>query len=366
MNNLEKYLTNHREELMEKKMELDSAIEKLSNENIQIELKITDLTKNLDTTFEVFSPNSMLNDYNVSEIEKLKTIYQENQNKSKRLKSGKEKIDEELNEIDSAIRTYKTLQTDMKQLDDDNTNMLDDNEINQKELCRLAVSIPEFEIKRFEKTISQEITQILDSLLYKEKLCEKFIDMDLNRSKLELIELKEGLNTLQNKAYNFMFHVKHSSLNNNFFLVQNIKNHIKKYNISSDIVTITNVGEDIIMPSYDIENNIRIIDELINNSISHGKAKNININISVVSSLDKNEIIESTINYDLKEESNNIKNINVSISDDGCGFDSKIIDSKYSGLGIVRKRLELYMGEINIKSSNEFGTTVNYNYQYVQ
>ena len=109
--------------------------------------------------------------------------------------------------------------------------------------------------------------------------------------------------TLQNKALDFMFHVKHSVVENNFYFLQNIHNHIKKYNVASELITISGIGDDVIMPSYDIQNNLRILDEIINNSILHGRAKNINIDVSVVSSIDKNEIL-SIVNQmdDLNEK----------------------------------------------------------------
>ena len=212
--------------------------------------------------------------------------------------------------------------------------------------------------------------------------------MDVNRSKIELLEIKEGLHTLQNKALDFMFHVKHSVVENNFYFLQNIHNHIKKYNVASELITISGIGDDVIMPSYDIQNNLRILDEIINNSILHGRAKNINIDVSVVSSIDKNEILsivnqmddlnedsldkkndinEKVIDYDLKESSSNLKHINVTVSDDGCGFDiNNLNDTADLGLNIVKKRLELYLGEFKIKSSSEFGTIVSYSYNYKQ
>lgn len=402
MNKLEKYLFNHRDDLVKQKSCIYNLIDKLVNENLQIEIKITELTKNLDTTFEVFSPNSMINDYNVTEIDKLKSIYRENEVKKQSLEKKKEKVDDEILKINDAISSYENMKENLITLNDERSNIINNNEINQRELGKLTVGISELEIKRMEQKISQEIIQILDSLTYKEKLCENFIEIDINRSKLELIEIKEGLHTLHNKANDFMFHVKHTTIDNNLLLLQNIKKHIKKYNLSSEIVTVTSIGEDVIMPSYDIENNLRIIDEIIDNSISHGRAKNINIHISIISFFDKDEIItlaenikqisenidsvsdsideeskieknnidrnkEKTINYDLKDISNNSKYINIVISDDGYGFDTDNLNNdSISGLTIVRKRLELYLGELNIKSSNEFGTTVNYNYNYIQ
>ncbi len=391
MNELERYLFDQKNKLLELKNGNSYSIERLKNENIQIDLNITELTKNLDTTFEVFSPNSIMSDYNVTEIDRLKKIYHKNEIEIRTLENSQKKVDEELNEITNAIESYEELTNNiyLSNNKQKNEEVIDGN---QRELSRLAVDITETEIKRIENRLSQEITQIIDSLIYKGDLCKNILEVDINRSKIELLEIKEGLNTLQNKAIDFMFHVKHSVLDNNFYLLQNIHNHVKKYNdnVFLKIITVTGIGDDVIMPSYDIQNNLRILDEIIDNSISHGRANNITIDISVISTIDKNEILsivdqiddfnedfldkdlqkdmdKKTIDYDLKDSSSNIKHINITISDDGCGFDiNNLKDNANLGLNIVKKRLELYSGEFNIKSSSEFGTIVCYSFDYKQ
>jgi hypothetical protein len=55
MNELERYLFDQKNKLLELKNGNSYSIERLKNENIQIDLNITELTKNLDTTFEVFT-----------------------------------------------------------------------------------------------------------------------------------------------------------------------------------------------------------------------------------------------------------------------------------------------------------------------
>lgn len=401
MKELERYLFNQKNNLIEQRNSSNHTIDKLKNENVQIDLNITELTKNLDTTFEVFSPNSIMSDYNVTEIDRLKKIYHKNEVEIRTLETNQKKVDEELNEISVAIESYEKLKDEIKLSDIRNK----ETELckNQRELINLSIDISEKEIKRIENRISHEITQIIDSLINKGELCKNILEVDVNRSKIELLEIQEGLHTLQNKALSFMFHVKHFVENNNFYLLQNINNHIKKYNADSEIITVTGIGDDVIMPLYDIENNLRILDEIIDNSINHGRAKNINIDVSIISIIDKNEILsivdqmndlneniinideasienstaenmnkqkninEKVINYDLKEQSSNLKYINITVSDDGCGFDINILnDNADVGLNIVKKRLELYLGELNIKSSSEFGTKISYSYNYKQ
>lgn len=379
MNKVEEFLNNHKDELIEKQKSNNKVIDKLKNHNFQIELKITDLTKNLDTTFEVFSPNSVMNNYNVTEINKLKNLILENESKIEVHILKQKKIKEEIENINNVISSYETIQKNIEIYDSNEMNLKKEEKLQHESINKLAIDISEMEIMRVENKLSNQITYILDNLLYKEKLCEDFLDVDVNRSKLELIAIKEGLSTLQSKAIDFMFHVKHKTKKNNFMLVSNITNHIKKYDKKPSNIIITRIGTDILMPVYDIENNIRIIDELINNSIIHGRAKNINIQISITNSLEDNEIVSivdndkidleveksKKINYDLKIESSKYRHVNISISDDGVGFDkSNIIYKNNTGLSIVKKRIDLFLGNMEIKSSNELGTIVNYDFNY--
>lgn len=379
MNKVEEFLINHKDELIEKQKSNNKVIDKLKNHNFQIELKITDLTKNLDTTFEVFSPNSVMNNYNVTEINKLKNLILENESKIEVHILKQKKIKKEIENINNVISSYETIQKNIEIYDSNEMNLKKEEKLQHESINKLAIDISEMEIMRVENKLSNQITYILDNLLYKEKLCEEFLDVDVNRSKLELIAIKEGLSTLQSKAIDFMFHVKHKTKKNNFMLVSNITNHIKKYDKKPSNIIITRIGTDILMPVYDIENNIRIIDELINNSIIHGRAKNINIQISITNSLEDNEIVSivdndkidleveksKKINYDLKIESSKYRHVNISISDDGVGFDkSNIIYKNNTGLSIVKKRIDLFLGNMEIKSSNELGTIVNYDFNY--
>ena len=107
MNELESYLFNQKNNLLEQRNKSIYSIDKLKNENIQIDLNITELTKNLDTTFEVFSPNSIMSDYNVTEIDRLKKIYHKNEIDIRTLENNQKKVDEELNEISIAIESYE-------------------------------------------------------------------------------------------------------------------------------------------------------------------------------------------------------------------------------------------------------------------
>ncbi len=85
----------------------------------------------------------------------------------------------------------------------------------------------------------------------------------------------------------------------------------------------------------------RIIQEACNNAIKHAEAKSIEINIFY-----------------------NEKYINISVKDDGKGFDTElkqnIKNDNYTGYGLsfMKERVNLLSGKINIKSNINKGTIV--------
>jgi NarL family two-component system sensor histidine kinase YdfH len=78
--------------------------------------------------------------------------------------------------------------------------------------------------------------------------------------------------------------------------------------------------------------------EALNNIAKHAKAKNASLEIAEK----QNEII-------------------INITDDGIGFDTKLIDKLFGHYGIVgiTERVKAIHGELNIKSKRKAGTNIN-------
>jgi signal transduction histidine kinase len=215
---------------------------------------------------------------------------------------------------------------------------------------RIGIEIAELEERRFERIISNEINPIIESLENKINLCDSFFLQDINRSRMELTGLKNGLTTIKERFESCMFHVKHTNYNTSEekqYLAESIENYIKFY---KDVtISFTKIGEeDVNMIYSDIENSIKIIDELINNAINHGAATQIQIYLRV-----------DLIDQDRKK-------IKLIVQDNGCGFEpeSLNISDKY-GLRLVQKRIALYNGEVYVESNEENGkSAVNIQWVY--
>lgn len=347
MDNLIQFLLNEKEELIKEEGILSERIDKLTIENEQIENKITELIKGVDTTFEVFSPNSMDTDYNVSEINKLKHMLSEHEGLLKSYIERKTEIKNKLTNVYNAISMYERMQGTEQTMHRDFSQYQTEKRVEVEKIRKIGIEIAELETRRYERILSNTINPIIDSLSHKTELCDSFILQDINRSRMELNGLKEGLSTLKNKTEDYMFHVKHSRnvSRETQSLAENIEQYIKDYQTIS--ITFTNIGEDIQMLDSDIENYIKILYELIENSISHGAATQIQIYLNV-------EVTERLR-----------KKVILSVHDNGCGFNIENIHrgSQY-GLQMVEKRISLYNGEVKIESNKDSGTTVLLNIVY--
>ncbi len=82
----------------------------------------------------------------------------------------------------------------------------------------------------------------------------------------------------------------------------------------------------------------RIVQELINNSIKHAKAKNINLFIS------------KGVDY-----------LHINLTDDGIGFDSEILKDKHEGFGLrnINNRVNVLGGQFVINNAHKNGTDIN-------
>ena len=81
----------------------------------------------------------------------------------------------------------------------------------------------------------------------------------------------------------------------------------------------------------------RIVQELLNNSIKHGRATEAHVKINTING-----------------------HINILVNDNGIGFNVKDTDYllKGSGLRSIKNRVNLYNGSMDIKSTVDKGTSV--------
>lgn len=337
----------------------------------EIENMINQLSKNIDTTFEIFSPNAYESESNVVEIDKLN--YKKIQLNSEiegikeyinELEKNKEKIDASLEDINDI---EKEMANNVK-----NTKYLIDREVNKTKdrYSNDLVNILEYQIEKDSHFVTDSLNKKLKLIENKFTLCENLLDIDFNRAKLEILKLKDDISKLIKYNNSEMFHVKH--FENERLINESISKFIYDYKKSINMkIEYSFVGVDVEDSYENITNIIRIIKEAIDNAVKHSFGTNISINVlidKVSSEEDTNEDIPSAdmqqINFKIKSEGEYV--VSIKISDNGHGFtlqDEKVfIANDLYGIAIMRFRTKLFDGKFNIESTNGIGTTVSFTY----
>ncbi len=250
----------------------------------EIENMVVELSKNIDTTYEIFSPNDFDKDNNVVEIEKLNLKKTELNIEIEALRDKLEDSEKQKSKIDASLEEIYDIE---KQLANNvkNTKYLIDKEVKKTEEKNIKKStlILEQQINKDSHYISNIVKKDIEKVQNKIELCENLIDMDSNRAKLEIAKIKEELSYIEKKANAKMFHVKHlDDDSEKIGLYKNISDFIKEYQKKINMkISFNYSGLKILDSKCNIINVIRIIKEAIDNAESHSNGTIININIVI-------------------------------------------------------------------------------------
>lgn len=354
----------------------------------EIENMVVELSKNIDTTYEIFSPNDFDKDNNVVEIEKLNLKKTELNIEIEALRDKLDNLEKQKSKIDASLEEIYDIE---KQLANNvkNTKYLIDKEVKKTEEKNIKKStlILEQQINKDNHYISNIVKKDIEKVQNKIELCENLIDMDSNRAKLEITKIKEELLYIEKKVNAKMFHVKHSEDDSEKIgLYKNISDFIKEYQKKINMkISFNYSGLKILDSKWNVINVIRIIKETIDNAESHSNGTIININIVI----DKINVEENDYNIDdISTDSNQVEseinngdlhqinflvgdenryNINIVITDNGDGFtmqdDNVLLSNNLNGISIMKYRTSLLNGMIIVDSSLGMGTTVKLVYQ---
>lgn len=354
----------------------------------EIENMVVELSKNIDTTYEIFSPNDFDKDNNVVEIEKLNLKKTELNIEIEALRDKLDNLEKQKSKIDASLEEIYDIE---KQLANNvkNTKYLIDKEVKKTEEKNIKKStlILEQQINKDNHYISNIVKKDIEKVHNKIELCENLIDMDSNRAKLEITKIKEELLYIEKKVNAKMFHVKHSEDDTEKIgLYKNISDFIKEYQKKINMkISFNYSGLKILDSKWNVINVIRIIKEAIDNAESHSNGTIININIVIDKinveendyytddiSTDSNQVESEINNGDLHQINflvgdENRYNINIVITDNGDGFtmqdDNVLLSNNLNGISIMKYRTSLLNGMIIVDSSLGMGTTIKLVYQ---
>ncbi|WP_069649188.1 sensor histidine kinase [Caloranaerobacter ferrireducens] len=215
-------------------------------------------------------------------------------------------------------------------------------DMQKKQLLGIKIlKAQEEERQRVARDIHDGPAQSLANVVIKTEICERLLDIDVNKARNELKNLKHIVRESLKDIRKIIYDLRPMSIDDLGFIPT-----IKRYGCNFSEETGINVEVFVIGQFKSMESIVeitlfRIIQEALNNIKKHSKAKNVQIKI------------ETTL-----------KKINIVVKDDGIGFDvekklkeTNIFEGGFGILG-MRERVELLNGEFQIISSIGRGTSI--------
>lgn len=220
----------------------------------------------------------------------------------------------------------------------------------QRQLLGLRIiKAQEDERQRVARDIHDGPAQSMSNVVLKAEICERLIDVDLEKAKNELKNLKKIVRDNLQDVRKIIYNLRPMSLDD-LGLVPTLQRYVMTFQEESGIaVSFKTRGiYDDIKPVISLTV-FRIVQESINNINKHSRAQNVAINV---------EFLE--------------RELKLYIYDDGRGFNICDIKAKRddmtSGFGLLsmKERVELLSGEFNINSEPGKGTRINITIPLIQ
>lgn len=218
-------------------------------------------------------------------------------------------------------------------------NIDNDNQYYYKIIDVLKLDIQQKERQRIARDLHDTSLQNLTHLIHKIELSSLYIDEDSIKAKLELATVNKNLKQIIKEIRNIIFDLRPMSFDD-LGLKEYIDNLVDKLRVNSNFEIESYVEKINCDNSLILITIFRIVEECLNNSLKHSSG---------------NKVILA-----LKNEKDN--NCSIVIKDNGQSFEFDKIDcfdsSRHFGLCILKERVKLLSGKINIYPDPGIGTTV--------
>lgn len=300
--------------------ELNHNLDRISEINVYLK----SLLDKEDSDFKVFSPRNVESLYS----DQIATCNEEKNSLELKNREYYAKI----NKLNSMIiKLNNLLSGDVTDESDIDENDLQSNELN-------SIVLLETERQRIAKDLHDTSLQNLTAIIHKVELASMYVNQDPVRTKLELSTISNSIKETINEIRETIFDLRPMTFDDFGFrelLDAYIEKEIENKNIKVVIDKFClNITEQSVLLFL-----FRVIKEIFGNAVRHSKCNEIHIFID--------------------DSQNN--NLVINISDNGSGFDTNEKNSeknKHFGLIILRERVKLMQGNIEINSSDN-GTSIN-------
>ena len=330
------YLEKLKQEYLEEKSNIDKAIVNLQKELEETIDSIKQLEESSDGSYEAFSPR----DFQSKSKTKLKVLEEKKANTIQKIEEAEIKqidLEQKIEEVKDVIEAASVEAVMVKEIKQKN-----EKSNSGKGISKLTIlEIQENERQRISRELHDSTVQNLTGMVHKTELCSKLMEMDPIRCKLELSMMSRTLRDIINDTRQMIYNLRPMSFDD-IGLDITIERAIDKIKTDKGCnISFTVEGDSYsIYPVVGITL-LRIIQEACNNAIKYAEADV----ISVKMLYEQDEVI-------------------ITISDDGKGFDiegldiSSRSDNSGFGLSMMKERVYLLSGEIDISSEINVGTKI--------
>lgn len=309
-----------------------SEVEKLAHRNAQLTNKVRNVEVNLDTV-----PR-----------EDIKTAYKAAQEVQVRLFMMRGQV-EQLNSKQDNLRRYAGSLRKILDVSGSLIEMVPDaSEEETTEMSEASVGVvkiidaQEGERRSLANQLHDGPAQALTNLILQAEICERLFDSDPSRARNELTTLKDSVSQTFQKVREFIFELRPMMLDD-LGLVPTLRKLLEDFQEKHGVTcNFSMTGQDTRLPPHAEVTIFRVVQQLIKNSHQHAGSSQIQISLDV--------------------SNNRARTI---VEDNGKGFNVEQAmeasrQRKTIGLSTMQERVEMLSGKIDIDSSPEQGTRVEF------
>lgn len=308
------------ENTLNTKEEIQNMIQNNLNRLEEISVFLNSVEKCETIDYKVFSPRSAENKY---------------KDKITEYKLEREKIQNNNNNYNKRIEEYDKQLINIKEL----IRSISDDEINQSRNLTI-LDIQEKERIRIARELHDSSLQNLTHIIHEIELSSMFIDQDPIRAKLELASCSQNLKRTINEIRDTIFDLRPMSFDDLGFK-QCIENFIDVCRKQFNNCLVEYEIDEIVESNLYLATLYRVIQEAVTNSLKHSEAGKLTLIIK-----DRGD------------------SLIVNVEDNGKGFlvdnitEDKDNREKHFGLSIMKERIFLLNGTIEIDSRSDTGTKI--------
>lgn len=268
------------------------------------------------------------------EKEREQFLLQQRNNLEIRLKASKSTVEKAENLMNHVGVAFNFLSGDLKQL----SNQVED--LKSRQLLGIKVlKAQEEERKRVAREIHDGPAQSMANVILKIDLCEKLMGLDVERSKVELKNLKQLVRMSIQDVRRIIYDLRPMALDD-LGIVSTLERYIKNYELENKL-PVQFIVKGIVVSLENIVSLtlFRIVQEALNNIKKHAEAHQVAVTISYLKDAIEVVVVDDGKGFDIQE-------VKKTKSDSSSGF----------GLDSIRERVEILNGKLKLRSEIGKGT----------